>query len=105
MSLIEAGPKETIKRDYGQELVSWSERALIFPSWRTVSGCHYHDPELASAGDGGAGGGGGGGRERARRLDFQAKRAVGGHKERRATAEKEPESPRGICRSGTDAEQ
>jgi hypothetical protein len=29
MSLIEAGPKETIKRDYGQELVSWSERALV----------------------------------------------------------------------------
>jgi hypothetical protein len=28
MSLIEAGPKETIKRDYGQALVSWSERAL-----------------------------------------------------------------------------
>jgi hypothetical protein len=49
---------------------------------RTVSGCHYHDPERASAGDGGAGGGGGDGRERARRLDFQAKRAVGGHKER-----------------------
>jgi hypothetical protein len=29
MSLIEAGPKETIKRDYGQELVLGSERALV----------------------------------------------------------------------------
>ena len=29
MSLMEAGPKETVKRDYGQELVSWSERALV----------------------------------------------------------------------------
>jgi hypothetical protein len=47
-----------------------------------VSGCHYHDLELASAGDGDAGDAGGGGGERARRLDFQAKRAVGGHKER-----------------------
>ena len=26
---MEAGPKETVKRDYGQELVSWSERALV----------------------------------------------------------------------------
>jgi hypothetical protein len=43
---------------------------------------YYHDPELASAGDGGAGGGRGGGREHTYRLDFQAKRAVGGHKER-----------------------
>ena len=47
-----------------------------------MSGCHYHDLELASAGDGDAGDAGGGGGERARRLDFQAKRAVGGHKER-----------------------
>jgi hypothetical protein len=47
-----------------------------------VSGCHYHDLELASAGDGDAGGAGGGGGEPARRLDFQAKRAVGGHKKR-----------------------
>lgn len=53
----------------------------IIPSYRTASGCHYHDPELASARDGGAGDGGAGGRKRTR-LDFRAKRAVGGYKER-----------------------
>jgi hypothetical protein len=52
------------------------DRAEHRPSISTISflahrGCHYHDPELASAGDGGGGGGGGGGREHAHRLDFQ----------------------------------
>jgi hypothetical protein len=49
---------------------------------RTVSGRQYHDPELAGAGDVDAGGGGGGGGKSVRRLDFQARRAAGGRRER-----------------------
>jgi len=55
-----------------------------------VSERHYHDPELAGGGDVDVGGGGGGGGESVRRLDFQARRATGGRRER------------GVCSTGSE---